>query len=102
MNNPPKKSMTSLDRVYLNLSIDDFEPDPMVFNEDTGIYSLDRMVPAIEMEYFFTFNKVEKYLMIKGRRPPVGNDIDLVFVNVMNHKIKSKKKLTNKYLKNVE
>lgn len=94
MSNPPKKSMTPTDRVYLNLSIDHFIPDPMVFNSDDGTYSLDRMVPAIEMEYFFTINGSQKYLMTKTKRPPYDNDIDLVFVNVMKSKVKNKKKIT--------
>lgn len=102
LNNPPKQTMTPKDKVYLCLSIDDFVPDPMVLDEKTGIYSLDRMVPAIEMEYFFTINGAEKYLMTKKKRPPLDNIVDIVFVNIMTNKVKSKTKLTEKYLSTLD
>ncbi|CAI2364873.1 unnamed protein product [Moneuplotes crassus] len=98
VNNPPKESMTPKDKVYLNLSIDNFEPDPMEFDESTGTYSLDRMTPAIKMEYFFTINGVQKYLTNKPKKEPEDNDIDIVFANVVTNKIKKKVKLSHDYL----
>lgn len=66
VNNPWKKSVAKT-TAFLCLSIDNFEPDPMILDVDTGIYSLERMVPAIEIEYFFIVNGTEKYLMTKSK-----------------------------------
>ena len=42
-NNPFEEELTPKDRVYIHyLSFDNFESDPMIFDEDTGTYSLSR------------------------------------------------------------
>lgn len=67
LNSPPKHEMTPSDRVYVNLSIDDYRPDPMVFDPVTKTYSLDRMAPSIVLDYYFTVNGHEKYLLTEEK-----------------------------------
>jgi hypothetical protein len=70
VNNPPKHDLTEKDKVYLNLSIDGHEPDAMTLDPDTGTYSVDRMVPSIELEYFFTINGSQKYHVTNDKKAP--------------------------------
>lgn len=102
VNNPPKHEMTPKDHVYINLSIDKFEPDAMTFNPHNGTYTSIRMCPAIEIEYFFTINGQQKYIMNIDKQAPSDTNIDLVFVNVIQHNVKNKKKLNHTYLQNLE
>ena len=99
VNNPPKEPLGAKDRVYINLSIDSYEPDAMTFNPDTGTYSVERMVPAIDIEYYFTINGAEKYMMDIEKKTPTSSDLELVFVNVAHNKLKNKQKVTPEYVK---
>jgi len=41
--------------VYIHLDCDEYEPDLMIRDPETGIHSILRMVPPREIKYFFTF-----------------------------------------------
>lgn len=92
--------MTRKDRVYLHLSIDSSadEGDPMVFDEHTGTYSLDRMVPGLEIEYFFTINGVQKYITNRKNKIPKDTTLDLLYVNVMSQGKKKRQQVTPAYV----
>lgn len=99
-NNPPDHKMTPKDRVYLNLSFDHFEGDPMELDEETGIYSQVRMVPAIDIQYFFTVNDVQKYMKNKNKtRAPIDNpDISLLYINSVSNIVKNVKEMSPEYM----
>ena len=99
-NNPFEEMLTPKDRVLIHLSFDDFEGDQMIFDKDTGTYSLSRMAPAIEIKYFFTVNGVQKYLRnLQTSRVPIENtEIELLYVNIKYNLKKNIKELTPEYV----
>ena len=94
--------MTPSDRVYLNLSIDDYRPDPMVFDPVTKTYSLDRMAPSVVLDYYFTVNGHEKYLLNQEKRTPKDTSFDLVFVNVLHNTSKNRRRINHEYIKRLD
>lgn len=52
------------DDVLIHLSIDRFEPDLMHINPlDKEEYIVTRMVPSIQIQYYFSFEGIPKYLL---------------------------------------
>ena len=72
----------------------------MAIDEDTGIFSINRMAPAIDIRYFFTVNGVQKYLRnLQTSRVPIENtEIQLLYVNIKHNLKKNIKELTPEYV----
>jgi len=74
----------------------------MTFHPETRTYTIERMLPSIEFEFYFTVNGVEKYQMTHQKQTPVDSGVELVFVNVMHNKHKNKRKLGYEFIKSVD
>ena len=62
--NMPHSKPKSDDDVLIHLSIDRFEPDLMRPNPlDKEEYIVTRMVPPIQIQYYFSFEEIPKYLV---------------------------------------
>lgn len=59
--------------VYIHLEIDEYEPDLMVREIETGHYSVLRMVPPKDIKYFFTLG--DHHIRIAKDQPFIQNNM---------------------------
>jgi NLR family CARD domain-containing protein 3 len=94
--------------VYIHLDWDDYEPDLMVRDFETGIHSVIRMVPPREIKYFYTFG--DHHIRIAKDQPVMNNfstyemdihnevNINIPKMNFINNFYSTKSLITEEFL----
>ena len=66
--------------IYIHLEWDEYEPDLLVKNEETGYYFVRRMVPPKLIKYFFTFG--DHHIRIAKDQPICNNHMSIADLDV--------------------
>lgn len=97
-NHPPEKDLTDKDVVFIHFEFDNYAPDEMELDND-GSFTIYRMVPPIDFNYYFTINGVPRYATDLEKEQILEEiNVKLPYANVSQKVMKTSGIVNNAYI----
>ena len=101
-NSPPDRHLGDDDKIFIHFSFDDYRPDSMTWN-DNDTFTVIRMVPPVEFNYYFSINGVPKYATDLEKETILGEvNLNIPYANIPSNIRKSREIIDKNYLGKLE